>query len=311
MDHRSRPARNHSPLIIWRLLDGKPGHENQSAGLAAALSERVAADSFEIDVSAPRFWAGEWLRGTFTPGESCPDPDLIIGAGHATHLPMLAARRARGGRTVVQMRPTLPLRLFDLCLIPEHDNPPQRDNVVATRGVLNRIRPGTDKDSSFGLILIGGPSRHHRWSNAAIMQQVNEVAAATPEMSWTLTTSRRTPGSFVAALEQKNNVTIVSWEQTDANWVPQQLARAARVWVTVDSVSMIFEALTAGAAVGVMSLPVVRDDRVTRSVQTLVEAGRVTVFGQWQTDHRLAPPTVQLDEAGRCAEIILARWFGG
>ena len=70
-----------------------------------------------------------------------PTPDLLLGAGHHTHLSLLAARRIRGGKVVVLMRPSLPPGLFDLCLIPEHDAPPARPNVLATRGALNRIQP--------------------------------------------------------------------------------------------------------------------------------------------------------------------------
>ena len=38
----------------------------------------------------------DWLRGRYPQGGLLPDHWLLVGAGHATQLPMLAARRARG-----------------------------------------------------------------------------------------------------------------------------------------------------------------------------------------------------------------------
>ena len=38
-----KPEAAERPQVIWRLLDGKPGHENQTLGLLRAL-ERLAAE---------------------------------------------------------------------------------------------------------------------------------------------------------------------------------------------------------------------------------------------------------------------------
>ncbi|MEZ5574345.1 MAG: ELM1/GtrOC1 family putative glycosyltransferase [Candidatus Competibacteraceae bacterium] len=86
-----------------------------------------------------------------------------------------------GARAVVLMRPSLPLALFDLCLIPEHDTPPVRANVVlATRGALNRIQPSSNLESRQGLLLIGGPSAHFGWDDAGLRAQIAAVLAADP-----------------------------------------------------------------------------------------------------------------------------------
>ena len=99
-------------IVIWRFVDGKPGHEKQSAGLLQGIESIHPIAVFEIDVRfKPFFWCQirRKLRGE-TP--DLPEPDLLIGAGHRTHLPLLIARIACGGRTVVLMRPTLPHRWF-------------------------------------------------------------------------------------------------------------------------------------------------------------------------------------------------------
>lgn len=295
--------------VVWRFVDGKPGHENQSRGLIQALADRIALDVHDIRSPGRPAALLDWIRGGFPPGAGLPSPDLLIGAGHGTHLPMLAARRARGGRVVALMKPSLPLGWFDLCLIPAHDRPPRRANVIVTRGVLNAVRRTDAHEPGAGLILVGGPSAHYGWDEAALVRQVAAIVEGEPERSWTLTTSRRTPASTVAALRgfEAANFLLVPWEDTDPGWVPAQLQRAATVWVTEDSVSMLYEALTSGAACGLLPVPQRRASRVSGGVRALEREGMVTRFDAWTQGAALAPPPVPFNEAQRCAELILQR----
>ena len=47
--------------------------------------------------------------GRFLAWRDLPTPDIVLGAGHRTHLSLLAARRVHRGKAVVLMRPSLPL----------------------------------------------------------------------------------------------------------------------------------------------------------------------------------------------------------
>ena len=266
------------------------------------------------DIAAPpaRAALGWWLAGIFPPGAGLPDPDLIVGAGHATHAALLAARRARGGRAVVLMRPSLPLAWFDLCVIPAHDRPPARPNVLVTRGPLNPLAPG-ERRGEEGLVLVGGPSAHHGWDGAAVLAAIGEVLAREPGRPWTVTTSRRTPPEFAEALRAAlaGRARVVPWQETGPGWLPERLARAAVAWVTEDSVSMAYEALSAGAAVGLLPVPRRgRAGRVVRGIDELVAAGLAVRLADWLAGAALRPPAEPLDEAGRCADWILTRWFG-
>ena len=300
-------------LTIWRFIDGKSGHENQTAGLVQALRAYGPVDLHDIRVPnglgaalAGALWWFPW-------GDTLPDPQLLLGAGHATHLPLLAARRARGGRAVVLMQPTLPCRWFDLCVVPLHDAPRPTDNLIVTQGVLNRVRPGAAKDPRQGLILIGGPSRHHRWVESDVLDQIAEIQRrSAPKQHWRLTTSRRTPRDFVDAvmrIADPARIEIVPFEQTDAEWLPGQLAWAGSVWVTADSVSMVYEALTAGAAVGLIEVAADGADRVAEGIQTLIDTNQVTSFSQWRAGAGLNAPKAPFSEASRVAREVMQRWF--
>ncbi|MBW8306112.1 MAG: mitochondrial fission ELM1 family protein, partial [Thiobacillus sp.] len=221
-------------MIVWIVSDGKPGHVNQSLGLAEALARATATDIHTLPaLPAWRAWVALLLK-RFA-GNTLPKPDLIIGAGHATHVTLLAARRAHGGRSVVLMKPSLPRRCFDLCILPRHDGVETDAHTLATEGALNRIRPAADRDSSQGLLLIGGASKHFEWDSDAVQLQIKSILALTPDTQWTLTTSRRTPADFLALLPQYPNLSIVPHTATPRDWLPAQFARCGTVWVTPDT----------------------------------------------------------------------------
>jgi mitochondrial fission protein ELM1 len=293
-------------LVLWLLGDGKPGHENQSLGLAEAIGRRVPVEIHRIDLA--RRGIAVRLKAAAQSAASLPPPDLILAAGHATHLSLLWFARRHRAKSIVLMRPSLPLPWFDLCIAPQHDFPNgcHRKNVILTRGALNRITPGTEERHG-KLILIGGPSKTHGWDGDALLKM---LAQATDRGGWELTDSRRTPGDFLdQARRRLPGVSAISHQETPPGWVPEKLRMAKEVWVTEDSVSMIYEALTSGARVGLLPMPrLAGDSRVLRGIDALVAERFLTRFDQWQAAGRIDPPPEPLDEAGRCAVLVVAKF---
>ena len=299
--------------VVWRFSDGKPGHDNQSLGLVDALQRRIPIDMYDIPV---RPGAGlDWMIGRFPTGSLLPDPWLILGAGHSTHLPLLAARRARGGRAAVLMTPDLPKSMFDLCVIPEHDRPKPASNILVTRGSLNRMQAATREKGDRGLLMIGGPSRHYHWDYGMVLEQISRVIHFSPVKHWVLTTSRRTPAGFAERVRQKIfnqnlKLSIFSWRDTADQWLSEQLGQACCAWITEDSVSMIYEALTARIPVGLLAVPPRRNDRVVRGVRNLVATSSIRTFSDWSAGHPLSRTEYIYDEANRVAAQICDQWGG-
>lgn len=302
------------PLEIQILSDGKPGHENQSLGLAEALGRlrpvhvsKVALG--EVKGAIARF------RSAWRQSEELPRPDLLIGAGHATHPALLALGRKTGAPCVVLMKPSLPAALFELCLVPEHDlagkqAPP--DHVVPTRGALNRVPPCDYKAArEDGLILLGGPSSAYGWDGGAITAALKRIAAQA-KRPWHVTDSRRTPaGTLDAIAAEVPGMILHPHTETGREWLPQRLSRAAEVWVTEESISMIYEALSSGAHVGLLPVPAIRKaGRVARGIARLAAEGYVTRYEDWAPQFPLAAPPQVLREADRCAAIVVERFFG-
>lgn len=295
-----------APLPILLLTDGKPGHENQSLGLIEAIGRLtpVAVEKARITRRGLAGWLDLPVIGH--------RPSLIVGAGHRTHLPMIALSRRTDAPCVLLMKPSIPASFFDQCIIPEHDLG-KRDagpNIIVSKGALNRVPPLKETTKNGGLILIGGPSRAHDWDEAAVIRSVAEIVESGGDRPWRMTDSRRTPDGTLDRIRNTcPGVASYPHTRTGAEWLPQRLAEAAEVWVTSDSISMIYESLSSGARVGLIPTPLRKAGRVSRGVDQLIKERWITPFKAWKQDHRLPAPPRILREADRCATLVLERYF--
>lgn len=299
------------PLQWIRVIsEGRPGHENQSVGLAYALARRTGA-WVEV-VRIPPTW-NLFPRRRAALQSNPASPQLVIGAGHKVHLPLWFAARKFRARSVVIMEPTWPKRWFDLCILPKHDTEPGHNNprLITTLGALNRIPEEIPTKLAQGLVLIGGPSRACGWDAPQTLAAVVAVIRTRSGLSWTVTDSRRTPPDFLQQLRAANlPAEIISHQQTPPDWVPAHLLTATETWVTADSVSMIFEAVTAGAQTGVLPVPALHPTAPPmRAIQTLIREGYATTFEDWKSNGQQLAPARSLHETGRCADLVLQKLF--
>ncbi len=309
-------------MIIYIVSDGKKGHLSQTRGLAHALQERARAtrpdlihEVHEVDVSTKSWFAKLCYKGKEL---DLPRPHLILCAGHGTHLAALSLARHLRCLCMVCMKPSLPARLFDLCIIPQHDLPEGKEaseRFFATTGALNSVRPSPETQKRETLILIGGPSKDFVWDAEMVINQLSTIARHNTA-PMVLTTSRRTPADFARdVLSTCPSIRVVPVEETGPTWVADKLATAREVWVTQDSVSMVYEALSSGAPVGLIEMQRRGDrrrrqkvSRVVRGLGMLVESGMVCAFTEWAKTHVLPAPQKELYEAGRTADYILAHY---
>ena len=306
---RITPRTEHEPVILWQICDGKRGHLSQSIGLIEALQRLVKLSVHQITApSLCQSLASCLSRNTGWAGD-LPAPQVAVGAGHATHAPLLAVARSYRARTVVLMRPSLPISWFDFCLAPLHDDPPARDNVITTMGALSPMQAGRDHDPARGLILVGGPSRHYRMDAEALLARVRLLLARARPQRWTLSSSPRTPAPLNRALAELETagVEVARWDRCAPGWLAETLAHARDVWITEDSVSMIYEALTAGCRVGLLPLARKPASRLHRGIDRLLEQGFVHTLDDLNTNAELPAPPRTLDEANRCAALLLEK----
>ena len=303
--------RGRGRVVVWRFTDGKAGHEKQTLGLVQALKRLAPLTVHVFDVRfGPVLW--RQLRGHALNGEvDVPVPDLIVGAGARTQLPMLVARFVCGGKVIVLMKPSFPHRLFDLVFVPRHDRYLRKGNLVETRGVICPEAHAEKRDGD-GLILLGGANRHLDWRPEEVARQVERIARAAPEVNWRVCDSRRTPGGFGAGLPKLANVDYRHWRDTASDFLANALAAARYVWVTADSASMLYEALSAGASVGVIVLKRKRrrgSDKLSRGIRLLRLQGHVYLSSDGHRLQDSLPPPHFFSEARRCAGIVQERFL--
>ncbi len=294
--------------IIWRFSDGRPGHDAQSKGLISALSELVHCDCHDVFTPLPvsNYGWGIFKKLPYT--KTLPDPDLLIGAGHSTHVPMLLARYIRGGLALVLMKPSLPTGIFDFCLIPEHDRYKNTDNILTTKGPINLLRPARQLSLDQGLILVGGVSKHFSWDEARLRQQLLYILERS-NINWTITDSPRTPPATRILLQgmTAEKVQYVPYSKNNGVEITELLEIAGTVWVSEDSMSMIYEALSTGAAVGILRVPCKSNSRLAKVARNLANKQLLTLFDDWVTSQKLLVPDKPLFESARCAKELVHR----
>lgn len=286
-----------APLQILVISDGKAGHENQSLGLAEAMARCIPTEIHLVRLEMDRNPFSRVQRAIAAIREY-PAPDFAIGAGHGTHIALLVIARMSGAKSIVLMKPGLPMRWFDWCVAPEHDfkTKPAASHLILSKGALNRVVPAIGARAG-KFILIGGPSGIHGFDQEALITQIRERVG---DGKWSVADSRRTPSDFLDRLiREVPDLQIFPHQETQKGWLAGVLASAEEVWVTEDSVSMVYEALTGGAKVSILKMPRLKPDaRVIRGLENLKSQG---YFGE---ENSLGASS-HLAEADRCAALIL------
>ena len=306
--------------VLFR--DGRPGHEKQSQGILQALNHYIDLHLHEVvvDEKTRLNWVFDYLfffLGYFNRSRNLLfKPDLLIGSGSRTHIPLLSCKKKHGGYAITCMTPSGSLlRYFDLCFVPIHDRVQNKSNIVETIGPPNIAKNRNGHDGGKSMILVGGADeRSHHWDSKKIFGSIVELLRFSKDQQWTISTSPRTPGDIDELLallaDEYTNVWYIPYRETRPGWIENQYDLHRNVWVTGDSISMVYEALSAGCRVGIVPVQWKRDtNKFLYSTDYLIENKRVITLNQYLQGmpyHHLSQP---LNEADRCAKEILRRWW--
>jgi len=313
---------NAKSLFIKVYWDTRAGHVKQTRGLIQALTELTSVKVIDVFLPEYGFWRSfsDWIvfAASFfrSRGKTHPlQTDLIIGTGSHTHIPMLLYQKKNKGKVVTCMTPDWPLaKYMDLCFIPEHDSPKKADNVFITTGPPNTARNINAHDPEQGLIVIGGiDKKTHHWNNEKIILQIRHILKTKTDIFWTVSTSPRTPEKIISMLamlgKEFSDMIFTPFEKTPQGWIEEQYAKSEFAWVSADSVSMVYEALSAGCHVGVLSVEwKSRKGKLAHAIELLEKNNKILSFEAWKNDIAW-PAHTGLNEASRCAVEILRRWW--
>ncbi|WP_407308049.1 ELM1/GtrOC1 family putative glycosyltransferase [Acinetobacter sp.] len=269
-------------MHIVYVSDGKAGHRSQAIGLYKAMQRQSADQVTFEEASIDQLPIFSLLSAMFKKSMATlkQQPDYIFGVGSHTQLRVLLLGHVYPeAKTIILMKPNFPFAWFDHVIIPEHDGITASEHVVVTKGALNPIVNEQRHQQNRFLIALGGSSKRHQWNEEKVLASIQQIVDLHPQAEIILTTSRRTPKEFLDHLNEKAYVSrlkIFPVEQTPQGWIFEEMQKAEAVWVTEDSVSMIFEALTAGCRVGVIKLDRLKQDRITQSVDQMLQSNLIS-----------------------------------
>ncbi len=281
---RLKYKRNRDVII---LSDAKTGHLKQSKALVSFLKEsayqirvqeitvnykhrilRAIADVFAFLSSRHNLTAGYMLslildRASAVAVLGC-SADVVISTGSQIAPINKLLASFLGAKSAIILRANVPLRQFDLVVIPEHDRV-FADNVVAIKGALFYPERFSEKAqacrSFFKLsqerkiaVFIGGPVQEPEEFTENLKAFLTRVRAYAQKEKYKLiiSTSRRTPSDaadFICAFfkDFANAEAIVIANRTNYEFVFDGFTACADIiFVSSESISMVSEAASSG-----------------------------------------------------------------
>jgi len=293
-------------VVVWWFRSHLSQYEDQTRGLLKALEARCPLKVYAAPVVATgRLWRAMVLRH-YPAAADLPDPDILIGAGRETQWPMIAARWARGGRIITLSSASRARWWCDLCIAPARDGVRASSRLIATRGLLPPPSAPRVKIAGTGLMVVGGPTLYYHWSDDQLMAQIAEVLSRHPDCRWYLATTAQTPAETEQRLRALGgpNVFCIPYHEVDPHWLDNRIQDAEQVWLSEDNLNLIYQALTAGAATGVFTMP-----RRKPNLEATALEGLVVFFPAWREGQALHAPQPPFNESARCAIEIYQRWL--
>ncbi len=305
---------------IKAVLDGSPGHEKQTEGIIRALGTYIAVDVTRLKIKKTILsdiiaWV-KVLVGLCWKTGKIENIDFVIGTGTHTHPHVIKMGCAGEAKKIICMSPAgFLIKMFDLCFVPNHDRPKPGKNVFLTIGPPNiSVDKHLHKNDS-GLILIGGvDEKSHVWDSDKICGHVEEIISSeSVNLNWTISSSPRTPEEMENKISRfaagRENVSFFRFADTQKGWVEKQYDTSGIVWVTADSMSMVYEALTAGCTTCI--IPVEwkqKENKFAYSEQYLYDHKIAISYHNWKQNRDHIKCGQGLNESDRCAREILRRW---
>ncbi len=298
------------------LTEPYAGLQAQAMGLAEAAGLRP--DVVALHPSRPWSWvaAAAWPSPLRAVGLAAPPPGLLFTAG-GTGGAVGAACRRRGSTVVQIQNPRLALRHFDLVVANAHDGL-SGPNLIVTRTALHRATPARLEAARIAwaprlahlprplvAVLVGGSNGRFRLEAPEGAKLAADLAAMMDQdrVGIALTASRRT----APAVQQALRSTLTPrgawvWDMAGENPYFGLLALADAIVVTVDSISMVSEAVATGAPVLLADLPG-HSARIGRFRRMLIKAGRVRPFAGRLESWQVAP----MDDTAAAADEMRRR----
>ena len=249
--------------ICW-FKDSKIGHEKQ---VHAILDNLALTQDLLIEerlVSYP-VWLELFLYLLKIKPKQDSIPDIIIGAGSKTTIPMLRHKIHSKTKVISVMKPQFFESKFDLIVAPRHDYKVVPNNVFTYIGSIAKVNINPELED-IGLIVVGGLNKHFNFDDDYLISQIDFVISLFPNTKWILNNSRRTPKSFNERIKKSSSIEKFIDVTTNFEPLNNYLPKAKFKFVTPDSVNMIFESLSSSGETYLFDMHSPKENKITRLI---------------------------------------------
>lgn len=274
---------------ILVLSDGKAGHLRQSQGLVKLIRKHFQKKLIRTNIDVVELaYRNSWARLLITlsvalAGKySCQGclwclktflkknifnllsglrPDIIVSCGSSLAAVNFVLCRETLAKSMVIMRPSVfSTNRFDLVVMPRHDHPPSRKNIVSVAGALNSIDEEELKKQAADLLpisnfyiglLIGGDTKNFHLDREEVSAVIKEIKLVSAKLNADVlvTTSRRTPKDIDDLIKEefkdysRCKLLVIANEKNIPEAVGGILGLSQIVITSAESISMISEAV--------------------------------------------------------------------
>ena len=301
-----------APHTAWTLTTGEEGMRTQARGLATAVADVVVEQTL-------RRGPLDWLPGRQAPFAP-PWPDILISCGRRSVWASRAIRKAAQGRTVTVhiQDPKVSAKHFDLVVAMAHDRIAAGGNVTKVETALHDLTPqklaiavAAWRDRlklPFVGVLVGGDTARGQFSPEDQNRLISGLMRLRRDggTALAITGSRRTPPAFLHRLRETftGDPAVFVWDGQGDKPYLGILGLADALVVTGDSVSMISEALAAGAPVEVLDLNI---PAYRPFLDRLIQSGHIRSFTGEAIDWPSAGPLNATLNAAETVKSVIDR----
>lgn len=314
------------------LNDGKAGHLNQSRAVCRSIQQARAKQGYELDdtriVTIDVKYKNKFARaallicaafatwrchGRMWAMRACLAPEsydalmkthaeFVVSCGSSLAPVNVYMARENDAKNIIIMKPSplLGARKFSLAIIPEHDRPARRKNVVATKLAPNMVDGQTLTSSGQKLkeyvrignktvvgLLIGGDNDEFSLTPRIVEDVMTGLIkfCGKHDAELLVTTSRRTSVAAESVLkgmlkdDRRCRLLVIANENNSPEVLPGILALSNIIVASGESISMVSEAISAGKKTIAFTLEK-KARGVTkheRALQSLAEGGYLEI----------------------------------
>jgi lauroyl/myristoyl acyltransferase/mitochondrial fission protein ELM1 len=277
------------------LSDGKAGHLRQSQALGQIVRDCLLERGIELNIQTVEVKVKDglsraaldiscrlsgrytcqgclWCLRSFLDKEARArlmnlTPDYVLSCGASLSAVNCLLAKENLAQSIVIMRPSMALSKFDIAVIPRHDNPAAKKNVVVTEGALNLIDADYLKSSARQLapkvkitkdlvvgVLLGGDTKGFELKPEYLKLLLLQVKTFLDKYDGELliTTSRRTNAGVENLIRQefygygRCKLMVIANDKNIPEAVGGILALSKIILVSAESISMVSEAASCG-----------------------------------------------------------------